>query len=138
MKSVQTASNMLHNQLHYTFIFYRFTKQDAFIGYQSDTPASVIFQATHEIQQEGLLIESEVSDEIQEAVLECGKKILLQMASPEALIRLKSTLLDDEQKHLSQIYYFEQHHGSIVEFLNYHLPKTHNLSGLLIQVWSIC
>ncbi|XP_019860584.1 PREDICTED: E3 ubiquitin-protein ligase rnf213-alpha-like [Amphimedon queenslandica] len=60
--------------------------------------------------------------------------MLLQMASPEALIRLKSTSLEDEQKHLSQIYYFEQHHGSIVEFLNYHLHKTHDLSGLLIQV----
>ncbi|XP_019853235.1 PREDICTED: E3 ubiquitin-protein ligase RNF213-like [Amphimedon queenslandica] len=112
----------------------KFTKQDAFIGYQSDTPASVIFQATHEIQQEGRYIENEVSDELQEAVLECGKKMLLQMASPEALIRLKSTSLEDEQKYLSQIYYFDQHHGSIVEFLNYHLHKTRNLSGLLIQV----
>ena len=68
-------------------------------------------------------------------MLECGKMILLQMASPEALIRLKNTSLMDEQKHLSQTYFFEQHHGSIVDFLNYHLQNsTHGSSGLLIQV----
>lgn len=114
-------------------LFYRFNKHDAFVGYQSDTPASVIFQAIHLIQQESHQLGSH--EDLQEAVFECSKKIFLQMASPEALIRLKYTSLADEQQKLSHIYFFEQHHGSIVEFLNHYLHRNvHDSSGLLIQV----
>ena len=64
-----------------------------------------------------------------------SKKVLLQMASPDALIRLHNTSLSDEQKKLKNIYFNEQCHGSIVQFLQYHLHggQSHQ-SGLLIQV----
>ena len=89
----------------------------------------MIFQATHMIHH----LESHES--LQEIVFECSKKLLLKMASPEALIRLKHTSLVDEQKKLSHIYFVEQHHGSIVEFLNHYFHRnTHGSSGLLIQV----
>ena len=31
----------------------KFTEGDAFIGYQKDTPAAVVFQATHQLEREG-------------------------------------------------------------------------------------
>ena len=34
----------------------KFTEGDAFIGYQKDTPAAVVFQATNQLEREGLII----------------------------------------------------------------------------------
>ena len=34
----------------------KFTEVDAFIGYQEDTPAAVVFQATHQLERESLTI----------------------------------------------------------------------------------
>ena len=33
-----------------------FTEDDAFFGYQKETPAAVVFQATHQLEREGLAI----------------------------------------------------------------------------------
>lgn len=76
------------------------------------------------------------SETWRKAVLARSKKTLLQMASPDALIRLKYTSLSDKMERLSQIYYFEQHHSSIVEFLRYHFKHSQlDECGLLIQVY---
>ena len=34
----------------------KFTEGEAFIGYQKDTPAAVVFQATRQLEQEGLVV----------------------------------------------------------------------------------
>ena len=34
----------------------KFTEGDAFIGYQKDTPAAVVFQATHQLEREGPVV----------------------------------------------------------------------------------
>ena len=36
----------------------KFTEGEAFIGYQNDTPAAVVFQATRQLEQEGLTVSS--------------------------------------------------------------------------------
>ena len=36
----------------------KFTEGDAFIGYQKDTPAAVVFQATHQLIGEGPVVSS--------------------------------------------------------------------------------
>ena len=97
----------------------------------------MIFQATQQLHQERSERDEE-SKEWKEAVLGRSKAILLQMASPDALIRLYCTALVKDQKNLSQIYFSEQHHGSIVQFLSYHLHNAGHVAagqcGLLIQV----
>ena len=108
-----------------------FTSKDAFVGYQNDTPASVVFQATEQLQYHCDDLDSE---EWKEKVLECSKDILLEMASPDALIRLKNTSLADEQKKLNHTYFIEQNHGSIVQFLSNQLSNDYSEDGLLIQV----
>ena len=35
---------------------WKFTEADAFIGYQNDTPAAVVFQATHQLEGGGLAV----------------------------------------------------------------------------------
>ena len=137
-------TNWVHQFSEVTFGDARFTEQDAFVGYQSDTTASVIFQATQQLHQQAVLWDSkelwrhdEKSEEWKEAVLTQSKKILLQMASPDALIRLRCTALADDYEELSQIYFSEQHHGSIVQFLVHHLHNGSHMTdqcGLLIQV----
>ena len=116
----------------------RFTKQDAFVGYQNDTPSSVIFQATEQLKQE-IHPEDENSEDWKKAVVIRSKRILLQMASPDALIRLKSNSLERQHKRLHHIYFSEQHHGSIVQFLKYHIESYNNPGhcGLLIQVGTL-
>ena len=120
----------------YVLFYFRFQVQDAFVGFQKDTAASVIFQATQQLQEEhGISSEKMDSPEWMEAVLQKSQYLLLQMASPDAPIRLKCTALADQQEHLYQTYFSEQCHGSIVEFLSLHLAQSQPLEGgKLIQV----
>ena len=118
------------------FLFHSFKTQDAFVGFQNDTPASVIFQATEQLKT-GQYIEPDYEEieEWREAVFKCSCEIVLQMASPDALIRLQRTVLAEEAEELSEMYFSEQCHGSIVQFLQHHLQThTANSDGLLIQV----
>lgn len=65
-------------------------------------------------------------------VLQYSKELLLQLAAPDAIIRLKCTPLADQQLEISTIY-SEQCHGSIGEFLNHHMQNNKS-QGLLLQV----
>lgn len=60
--------------------------------------------------------------------------MLLQTASPDALIRLKHSPLADQREELLKVY-FQQHRGSLEDFLAYHL-QTNGTQGesLLMQV----
>ena len=113
---------------------FRFQVQDAFVGYQKDTAASAIFQANQQLQEEqGISSERTGDPEWMEAVLQRSQDLLLQMASPDALIRLKNTALASKQVQLSQTYFLQQWHESIVEFLSHNLSHTSD-RGKLIQV----
>eukprot|EP00731_Ephydatia_muelleri_P024235 Em0016g506a len=136
----------------------KFGRADAFVGYQNDTPAAVVFQATYcmsELQQqlreksatnhfildlahlsaEALVLEKEGSGVWSEAVLMQSKWLLLQTASPAALIRLKSSSsLRSEVLGLNDIYFHHQCHSSLREFLSNKLIQSAPTKGLLIQV----
>jgi hypothetical protein len=61
--------------------------------------------------------------------------LLLQTATDDAIVRLEKTSLLDQQQDFIHIYFSEQHHGSIVAFMQHHL-KNHGESSepLLMQV----
>ena len=64
-----------------------------------------------------------------------SKWLLLQTASPAALIRLKnSSSLQSEVQLLNDIYFIQQHHSSLLEFLFYNLNESTITEGLLMQV----
>ncbi len=116
--------------------FFSFTKQDAFIGFQDDTPSSVIFQATKQLTNEAYYSIEDEPEAWKKDIFERSCEILLQMASPDALVRLQKSRLADTQQELSKIYFFEQHHDSLLQFLEYHLQITDAKegNGLLMQV----
>ena len=49
------SSFILHPFRNQKFRDQKFTEEDAFIGYQKDTPAAVVFQATHQLERGGLI-----------------------------------------------------------------------------------
>ena len=59
--------------------------------------------------------------------------LLLQTASPDALIRLQHTPLADQLTDLLEMY-DSQHHTSIDDFLNHNLVGNEGKAGLLLQV----
>lgn len=70
-----------------------------------------------------------------------SKRLLLQTATPDAIIRFKSTKLKDEADELFETYFDEQHHSSAEDFLQFYLDSPESQQGLLMQVmdlfWSI-
>lgn len=56
------------------------------------------------------------------------------MASPDALIRLGSTPLVDEQTEICQIYMEKQHHASLEAFIQSEICSAECTKGMLMQV----
>lgn len=67
-------------------------------------------------------------------VLRLSQYLLLQMASPDALIRLDKTALAAERDDLSKLYFEGQHHQSIHDFLLHCITESVSDGGLLMQV----
>ena len=63
-----------------------------------------------------------------------SKWLLLQTASPAALIRLKTSSLRSEEQRLYDMYFHHQFHSSLCEFLSHKLIESSQTEGLLIQV----
>ncbi|KAL4658167.1 E3 ubiquitin-protein ligase rnf213-alpha-like [Arapaima gigas] len=100
------------NKQHMT---YKYIPADVFIGYHSDTCASVVLQVT-----EGLKERPELSD-TQKEVLDEAKLILLNCATPDSVVRLDCTTLPKvETEELTRIYFEEQRHCSLAEFILSH------------------
>ena len=63
-----------------------------------------------------------------------SKFLLLQTASPDAIVRLEHTALSDEKDSISRIYSEEQYHRSMTEFLHHFVHTPEAEGGLLLQV----
>ena len=71
-------------------------------------------------------------------VLRLSQYLLLQTASDDSLVRLKMTDLAHQQEKLMRLYYSEQHHTSITDFVYYHIQNNdESREGLLLQVLPI-
>ncbi|CAB1317918.1 unnamed protein product [Coregonus sp. 'balchen'] len=114
----------------------RYLPHDVFIGYHSDTCSSVVLQVTEKMKTE-----SDEADS-QSRVLDEAKLIMLNCATPDSVIRLDGTKLSDvETENLTQIYFEEQNHHSLADFIashtqkdewrNYHFTEVTTFSRLL-------
>lgn len=91
---------------------------DVFIGYHSDTCASVILQVM-ERQKEVM----ELSDP-QRQLLDEAKLILLNCATPDAVVRLDSSALSRvESEHIARVYFEDQKHSSMADFVLFHIQQ---------------
>ncbi|RXN17930.1 E3 ubiquitin-protein ligase RNF213-alpha-like protein [Labeo rohita] len=83
---------------------------DVFIGYHSDTCASVVLQVTEQLK-------GQVSDPLK-SILHEAKLILLNCATPDAVVRLDSTSFSKvETEHLSKVYFEDQKHSSLADVI---------------------
>ncbi|KAM8845445.1 E3 ubiquitin-protein ligase rnf213-alpha-like isoform 2-T2 [Spinachia spinachia] len=94
---------------------YMYQPPDVFIGYHSDTCASVVLQVI-ERQKDSV----EVSD-LQQRILDEAKLLLLRCATPDSVVRLNCTGLPKvESEHLSRVYFEEQNNSCLADFIFAH------------------
>lgn len=93
-------------------VTYRYEPADVFIGYHSDTCASVILQAIEKHK-----------DSVEEAdhdrrVLDEAKLIMLKCATPDSVVRLDCTDLPKvESEHLAMVYFEKQSSSCLANFI---------------------
>ncbi|KAJ8398812.1 hypothetical protein AAFF_G00420090 [Aldrovandia affinis] len=91
---------------------HKYLPPDVFVGYHSDTCASVVLQVAEKLKEE-----SEVSD-THRAILDQAKLILLDCATPDSVVRLDCTALPRvETEQLAQVYFEQQKHSSLADFI---------------------
>ncbi|XP_023265809.1 E3 ubiquitin-protein ligase RNF213 [Seriola lalandi dorsalis] len=94
---------------------YKYQPPDVFIGYHSDTCASVILQVI-EKQKDSL----EFSDP-ERRVLDEAKLLLLKCATPDSVVRLDCTGLPKvESEHLASVYFEEQNNSCLADYILAH------------------
>ena len=91
-----------------------FTVGDCFIGYHNDTPSSIVFHVMKEMYPEGMPTESRIDAT---AVLERSQTQLLRMATTDAVLRVKNSLLSLQSEQIIAKY-FKLQLGSLEEYLS--------------------
>ncbi|XP_056432075.1 E3 ubiquitin-protein ligase rnf213-alpha-like [Gadus chalcogrammus] len=95
---------------------YKYQAPDVFIGYHSDTCASVILQVIERRRQE---LETSEAD-----ILQASKLVLLNCATPDSILRLDCTMLPKvESERLSQVYSEEQNTSCLADFILAHMKQ---------------
>lgn len=103
---------------------YKYKPPDVFIGYHSDTCASVVLQVI-ENQKDSL----EISDS-ERRMLDEAKLILLKCATPDSVVRLDYTALPKvESEYLARMYFEEQNNSCLADYILAHTrQETHSCS----------
>ncbi|XP_054313830.2 E3 ubiquitin-protein ligase RNF213 isoform X3 [Pongo pygmaeus] len=95
---------------------HKYSPSDVFIGYHSDACASVVLQV---IERRG---PRALTEELYQKVSGEAKLILLNCATPDAMVRLSAYSLGGfAGKSLSREYFYRQRHNSFADFLQAHL-----------------
>ncbi|XP_067319963.1 E3 ubiquitin-protein ligase RNF213 isoform X2 [Anolis sagrei] len=91
----------------------KYTPSDVFVGYHSDTCASVVLQVTEKLKVDF------PPQELMRKVQEEAKLVLLNCATPDSIVRLGHSRLGSCQTHdLARMYFQQQQHTSLADFLN--------------------
>ncbi|XP_034268690.1 E3 ubiquitin-protein ligase RNF213 [Pantherophis guttatus] len=89
-----------------------YTPSDVFIGYHSDSCASVVLQVTENLK------ESLLPAQLRQKVQEQSELVLLNCATPDSVVRLGDSKLNFLRDKLAKIYFQQQQHTSFAEFLH--------------------
>ncbi|GAA6226553.1 E3 ubiquitin-protein ligase rnf213-beta-like [Lates japonicus] len=82
--------------------------------------------------EEMMETESNAGENEEEEVFDLAKCLLLNCATPDAVVRLKySDLAKQEKEKLQRMYFQQQHHHSLRDFLEDHLNKTQGSTKFL-------
>uniref|UniRef100_H3BBI9 RING-type E3 ubiquitin transferase n=1 Tax=Latimeria chalumnae TaxID=7897 RepID=H3BBI9_LATCH len=117
------STNSLHGNAK------KYSPPDVFVGYHSDTCASVVLQVTERIK------DSVIPSEPTSRVLKEAKQVLLNCATPDSVVRLCNTKVGAaEAEHLLQDYFVHQKHISLVDFIYSHIQREHLCRTTFIEV----
>ncbi|XP_069511290.1 E3 ubiquitin-protein ligase RNF213 isoform X2 [Ambystoma mexicanum] len=106
-----------------------YSPSDVFIGYHSDTCASVILQVTEKMKR-WLQDNDDLTKVVEEA-----KTVLLNCATPDSVIRLSSSKLGSfVAKQLAQEYFKKQKHNSLGEFLYSHISTSTDCCATFTEI----
>ncbi|KAL0993465.1 hypothetical protein UPYG_G00108340 [Umbra pygmaea] len=119
----------LNNQHSMAPQTYKYLPPDVFIGFHSDTCASVVLQMTEKQRAE-----TDISDG-QRKVLDEAKLILLNCATPDSVVRLDGTCLSRvESEHLANVYFEDQKHSSLTDFIFSHTQQDEQCHSSFTEV----
>ncbi|XP_078257499.1 E3 ubiquitin-protein ligase rnf213-alpha-like isoform X2 [Rhinoraja longicauda] len=91
----------------------KYDPSDVFVGYHSDTCASVVLKITQSLKQ---------TQRSWEDVLNEAQWVLLNCATPDSVVRLTNSKLHaHETDVVVQKYFEEQHHDSLADFIHSHI-----------------
>ncbi|KAJ8315842.1 hypothetical protein KUTeg_007992 [Tegillarca granosa] len=107
------AQDFVTEEMKFTFQNIRgkksdFSVGDVFMGYHADTCASVILHVSQDVLDENATPED---------ILSFGKEVLLWCVTPDAVERISSTKLQHEEQVIARIYWKEQQHESLLQYL---------------------
>ncbi|KAM9300337.1 E3 ubiquitin-protein ligase rnf213-alpha-like [Morus bassanus] len=104
-------------------------EQDVFIGFSNDTSAAVALESTRSRSWGDL-------EPCEEVELSIAKRKLVQCATPDSILRLKYSLLDDAEQ-IQDLYFHKQKHDSLLSVLGETVnqqPRKKRKAGLCLQV----
>lgn len=104
-------------------------EQDVFIGFSNDTCAALALQSTQS-RSVGHL------EPYEEPVLPLAKRKLVQCATPDSILRLKYSFLDDAEQ-IQDLYFHKQKHNSLVSVLGETInqqTRKERTTGVCLQV----
>eukprot|EP00731_Ephydatia_muelleri_P002837 Em0001g2837a len=114
-----------------------FKVEEAFIGYQKDSPAAAIFQATKQCRQMRNMVKLSCQEEGSEywnnAVLLQSQQLLLHTATPDAVVRLNASF-ESNYKELQSKYFKNIYCPSLLHYLKDRLSHCNESQGHLMQV----
>ena len=94
-----------------------FIEGDCFIGYHRDTPSSIVFLVMREMYPDSMITGNEIDIA---ALLERSQKVLLRMATTDAVLRVKNSFLSIQSEQIITEY-FRLQLGSLEEYLSQEL-----------------
>ncbi|XP_065501150.1 E3 ubiquitin-protein ligase rnf213-alpha-like [Caloenas nicobarica] len=104
-------------------------EQDVFIGFSNDTCAAVALESTQSRSVGDL-------EPYEETVLSLAKRKLVQCATPDSILRLKYSFLDDAEQ-IQDLYFHKQKHNSLVSVLGETVnrqTRKERTTGICLQV----
>ncbi|XP_053269183.1 E3 ubiquitin-protein ligase rnf213-beta isoform X1 [Pleuronectes platessa] len=112
-------------------------EQEAELVEQNDESTEMCQDETKEMSEEVEMMESEnivgsAAADDEEEVFDLAKRLLLNCATPDAVVRLKySDLAKHEREKLQRMYFQKQHHHSLRDFLEGCLSRTQRSTRFL-------
>ncbi|XP_078611724.1 E3 ubiquitin-protein ligase RNF213-like isoform X2 [Branchiostoma floridae x Branchiostoma japonicum] len=103
---------------------HQYTVGDVFIGYHPDTAATLVFQVCSEMG--GVDTDDPA---LEEEILQKAQDLLLQCATPDAVVRLSKSRLSSEEAALNDKYFHQQHHSCLQEFLCHRVDQARQARG---------